>query len=84
MENVEFMSEKVDSFFSPDIKMHNKCLTAAQQRIFHGVALVVLILCLVLLILLWIDNRIILPAFHRLEQQQALDDSRRVMSAIEG
>lgn len=63
--------------------MHNRHLAAALKRILNGVALVILGLIIVLLILWSIDSNIIQPAFQRLEQQQADDDSRRVQSAIE-
>ncbi|KJR96857.1 MAG: hypothetical protein VR65_26760 [Desulfobulbaceae bacterium BRH_c16a] len=63
--------------------MHNRRPTVALKRMLNGVVLVILGLFLVLLIIRWIDFRIIRPAFLHLEKQQAIGDSRRVQSAIE-
>ncbi len=63
--------------------MHNRHLTATLIRAPQGAVLINIGLSLVFLLLWSIYPRTYQPVFQRLEQSQAIDDSKRVQSAIE-
>ncbi len=54
-----------------------------RSLLIQAITLVISGLVVVLLLLWWIDSRIIQPAFHELEYRQALDDAERVKAGIE-
>ena len=63
--------------------MNRNIRSPFRSLLIQAITLVISGLVVVLLLLWWIDSRIIQPAFHELEYRQALDDAERVKAGIE-
>ena len=63
--------------------MNRDIQASSRSLLLQAIALVISGLVVVLLLLWWIDSRIIQPAFHELEYRQALDDAERVKAGLD-